>query len=320
MKKIFLVMLSVFCMLQASDQNSSQLEKEIKEKVIILDDAGEHEIAREIISTSMYFGESSVKDSILFWLKLDEKIFNRLDVNIHDGPTLLPPFKVSDENNIVVEDVAVNQMVDTVPIIGLLKGAYDLANDNTLTQKTYNTWKEKVSYLNECSITCIPVEVAKKKIAQYDMLKKSQKKLKLEWRKYLKSVSNKKELDDYIEILKKLNNFKKKIITRRTNYISYSVVSPYLADAQRNIELSNIDEIIGHNEEYLRKAAKLMAKGAYNNILLQANEDVREQFYKVYQKLKETAGDKELEDLKVLQTLMDSSSKAKKTGADLWWQ
>ena len=63
-----------------------------------------------------------------------------------------------------------------------------------------------------------------------------------------------------------------------------------------------------------------MARGSYKDLLLQSHEDVRDQFYHVYSFLKETAGDKEWEDLKVLQTLIDSTSSAKKTGADLWWQ
>ena len=63
-----------------------------------------------------------------------------------------------------------------------------------------------------------------------------------------------------------------------------------------------------------------MGKGAYNDILLESYEDVRDQFYDTLKKLKNTAGDKELEDLKVLQTLTDSSSRQKQNGADKWWE
>ena len=63
-----------------------------------------------------------------------------------------------------------------------------------------------------------------------------------------------------------------------------------------------------------------IAQARAKYILLESNEDVREQFYVIYQKLKDTAGDKEFEDLKVLQTLLDSSSRTKRTGADKWWR
>ncbi len=319
MGKILLASIVLLCTLYASelDTKNSVLDKTIKDKVMILENEGEHETAREIIS--LYMDENNAKNSMQFWLKVDRKLFSGLNQNIKNHLTHLPVIQVSNKNKIDSVDLANETIKQSIPIYGLLKDAYDTVNDNHTIQKAINGRKELSSFLKNYSITCIAPKLVKEKLVEYDVLKESQENLKKQLSIYLKHAS-KKEFNNFIQILKQQNKLKKQIKNSRTNYVSYNVISPYLADVQRYIVLSNTTELIGHDEDYLRNAARLMAKGAYKDILLQANEDTREEFYKVYSMLKETAGDKEWEDLKVLQTLMDSASKAKKTGANLWWE
>jgi len=157
---------------------------------------------------------------------------------------------------------------------------------------------------------------AKDTLKKYNILKESQKKLRKHIEEYILNTS--KTENNILHLLKNQNNFIKSIKKSYVDYISYTLISPYLAYADYHIYLAN-DHWFWHDYDELKKAAQAMANGAYKDILLECNEDVKEQFYDVYQKLKSTASEKELQDLKVLQSLMDNVSNKKKSGIDLWW-
>jgi hypothetical protein len=311
MKKIIISSLLVINLLHG---NNIALDQSIKDKIVILDNEREYQTSRELLND--FITNDNKMDSLKFWLVQDKKILQNLYFS-KNKLTLLR-LKQSKVGEKTAKKYAIENMWSIIPVGGLVKGAYDTYKGQNSYQ-TYNSEKNNyIQYVNSYDISLFDISNAKKILKQFDELKKSQKKLNYILKEYIKE-SDTQEFKKILPLLKEVKNFKNNIKTRRTNFISYTVISPYLADAQRYIILSDLDTI-GHNEEYLKKAAKSMAKGAYKDILLESNEDVRDQFYTVFQKLKNTAGEKEWEDLKVLQTLMDSSSDAKKTGADKWWE
>lgn len=298
-------MLSVIlvCLLQAS----TTLDKSIKNKVEILNNQSEYETSRELLRD--FIDKDNKIDAMNFWISLDERLLNELNNNIRYTITSI---MYNPKNETVY--MAKYFILHAIPVVDLAVDAHDAYNWDTEYQKH----SKSINNLKNEHINLISLNRAKDILEKYNKLKKSQQTLKQLLNKYI-IESNDSEFKSLLPILTNYKSLKNKIKTQRTNFVSYTVVSPYLADAHRYIILSN-DDIVGHNENYLQKAAEQMAKGAYKDILLESNEDVREQFYNVYRLLKDVAGDKELEDLKVLQTLMDSSSRTKQNGADKWWE
>jgi hypothetical protein len=76
---------------------------------------------------------------------------------------------------------------------------------------------------------------------------------------------------------------------------------------------------VSHDEVLLRDAAKVMAKGCSNELLLEVDESVRDQFFHVLKRLKDVAGKSELEELKVVQQIADSLSDKNVKGGGKWW-
>ena len=286
MNKIIILFLILKCLLYGE----TTLDEGIKNKVEILNNQGEYEISRELLRD--FIDEENKIDAMKFWISLDEKLLTELSYNSNNKLTT-----IKKPNN------TLTQVMMTTSILILDK---------------YKEHFKSIINLKNKYITLISINKAKDILAKYDKLKKSQQVLAILLKKYIKE-SNTIEFKQLLPILKSHKNLKNKIKTKRTNFISYTVISPYLADAHRKIILSN-EDIVGHDETYFQEAAKQMAKGAYKNILFESHEDVREQFYNVYRSLKDVAGDKELEDLKVLQTLIESSSTQKQMGADKWWE
>ncbi|MBQ6615686.1 MAG: hypothetical protein IJH67_04885 [Thermoguttaceae bacterium] len=128
-----------------------------------------------------------------------------------------------------------------------------------------------------------------------------------------------KKLSDYSTKVKAL---KKAIKTQRTNYLSYCVVSPYLADSERWIYLANeqAEYTLWPQKESLDKAVKMLSFSCHGQYLYECSEDVRKQFFEVQKKLKSMVSTTVQEELKVLTTLQDSSDPSKKRGADAWWE
>ncbi len=293
----------------------TKLDQDILEKIEILNNDHEYELARELLK-GLDAGDNSTLAVMEYWVILDEKFLNQLSTYKKNKITNLNYDKAICTQS---QNLAEDTMVSQIPILGLAKNSYHFIKGESFTSmgRTYDDNK-KMAKLRNSSPQLFNINEAKKIIKKYDILKKSMEDLKILKSNYMRNCSIK-ELKKAKLLLNQIRNLKTKTKEDRTGFISYTVVSPYLATAEILICIANT-ELIGHNEKFLQEAAKTLAKGAYKDILLQSNEDVRDQFYQVFQYLKETAGDKELEDLKVVQTLVDSASKAKKTGADLWWE
>ena len=288
MNKIIITIAILGCLLYGN----TTLDQNIKNRIEILDNESEYEISRELLSNII--NNDNKIDAMNFWLELDKKILYSLNYNIHTKRTII--------SKTITLSSGLTHLWD------LIAGA--ILGNNTNKKLDLN----KIIYIRSLdqNINLIAPEKVHQTLNIYNELKKSQQIFKMILNNYLKT-SNKTELNTILAILKSYNDLKNKIKKQRTNFVSYSVISPYLAESYRKLSYKD-------GSGYLQESARLMAKGVYNDILLESKEDVRNQFYNVYSLFKRRAGDKELEDLKVLQTLMNSSSKQKQNGADKWWE
>ncbi len=314
MKK-YLSLIVVTCGLLFGDV--AELDQNILTKIEILNQDGEYELARSVLKD--FETDDNTIAIMEKWVELDETLVRKLRENRKSNITRLNynPAICSATN----QGIEVDVVAQILPIADLVKSMYNGYNyvkgDRTdiLAKSGY---KIEMLLLKNNPPELFDLEKAKNIMSQYDIIKKSLMDLNMMMEAYIKSSS----VDAFkasIPLIKKIKNLKQQVKQDRTNFISYAVVSPYLANADRLICISNAENILGHNKSYLRDAAKTLANGAYEDILLESSQDVRDQFLDVYSALKATAGSTEFKDLKVLQTLSNSVSKDKKTGADLWW-
>lgn len=156
----------------------------------------------------------------------------------------------------------------------------------------------------------------------YDTLKKSTETLLSYLNNEILNTEDNKLLKKISDYSVKVKAFKNKIKIQRTNYLSYCVVSPYLADVDRWLYLSNEQKewFLWPQKEALDKAIKVLSFSCHGQHLYECNEDIRKQFFDVQKKLKSMVSSTVYEELKVLTTLIDSSDPSKKRGADAWWE
>lgn len=98
------------------------------------------------------------------------------------------------------------------------------------------------------------------------------------------------------------------------------MISPYLWEVQHRIFLADSDylSLKFKDKKTLDDAVRFLAKSCHKEWLYQASEDVRLQFVDTQKALKQVASKAELEDYKVVTTLLDSLDPSKKRGADAW--
>lgn len=107
----------------------------------------------------------------------------------------------------------------------------------------------------------------------------------------------------------------------RYDYISFDVLSPYLARAEQQIFLAeNMSSLFSsYSPEILQQAVKTLAKTDHQNILFEAAPEVREQFFRVYGLFQNLAkGEIQMEELFIVQKIAD---KLRTQGFTLeeWW-
>ena len=133
----------------------------------------------------------------------------------------------------------------------------------------------------------------------------------------------------YLEMKNRLVAYKKLIKEKRTHFLSYEVVSPYLYEAHcylfagisDSIRASSFNRMYSAEvEEYKREGIKLLAKACHKDWLYSCAQDVRDQFLEVQKFMKENVGDEEMEEFKVVMTLSDCNDPSKPRGADAWWK
>jgi len=307
--KIMLLICIFSSIIFANDSLVKQIEILEKHKHYIL--------SRQKLQENLNQGNS--EKLLKLWMSMDKSLYNKLKqkIKFNKRTIFIPQNKHKKlKTTMIVGGTAIVGGAVTfftgglaapaaIAAVGAASGAALVDNESIDSDKKSG---EQISKL------LVDLQEAQKTIYEYNILKDSQTKLLNELNNLI--LNNQK--NELILLLNKQSNLKKEIKYSYKTYISYTEISPYLAYADYYIYLAD-NHWFGHDNE-LKKSVKAISHGAYKDIILQANEDVRDQFYEVYSKLKEVAGSKEWEDLKVLQTLSNTMSVKKKTGIDLWWQ
>lgn len=122
-----------------------------------------------------------------------------------------------------------------------------------------------------------------------------------------------------------LMTLKEAIRVSRTCFVSYTLVSPFLAETVRlrRIARDNFCQMLFNHQANAEKrldAVSMLALGCHRDILMSCSEDVRIQFCDVVAGLKRISRPVEWEHFKVVTTMLDSYDPAKKCGADAWWE
>jgi hypothetical protein len=107
----------------------------------------------------------------------------------------------------------------------------------------------------------------------------------------------------------------------RYDYISFDVLSPYLARAEQQIFLAeNTSSLFSsYSPEILQQAVRTLAKTDHQNILFEAAPEVREQFFHVYGLFRDLAkGQIQMEELFIVQKLADKLRTQGFT-IEAWW-
>lgn len=128
-------------------------------------------------------------------------------------------------------------------------------------------------------------------------------------------------LDDAIDLKQKQKALAEEISTKRCKFVSYDFLSPALNRSKQLIWLSENAKIlsIGHSMDYLRQAVEFIGQaGGEQDLILEAEGDIRIEFLEVYRLLKGTAGAAEFEELRVLSGLQDKIGSERSVGYKRW--
>lgn len=118
---------------------------------------------------------------------------------------------------------------------------------------------------------------------------------------------------------------KKEIRGARTRFVSYTLVSPFLAETVRLRKIAKDDffrMLFNHRANAGKRldAISMLALACHKDILMSCTEDVRIQFADVVSGLKRMSRPAEWDHFKTVTTLLDSYDPSKKRGADAWWE
>lgn len=208
----------------------------------------------------------------------------------------------------------------------LLKGwAFAILGDGLGAIGGYAVYKDKqralqLEYEQNNPVPLPDMNQIEKKIHKYEILRTSIESCTACTKHNLITASIEKR-DSLIDLLQKIQELKKESTLKRKDFISYDIASPHIARASQLVFIADQANTlsIGHSEEALRQAARVLVQGSYADILQESQDDVKEQFIETFRKIKELAGKAELEELQVLQTLHDKISSESKRGPDRWW-
>lgn len=132
--------------------------------------------------------------------------------------------------------------------------------------------------------------------------------------------------DEALESLRRdLLALKKEIRVARTRFVSYTLVSPFLAETVRLRRIAKdsfLQMLFNHRANAGKRldAISMLALACHNEILMSCTEDVRIQFCDVVSGLKRISRPAEWEHFKTVTTMLDSYDPSKKRGADAWWE
>lgn len=137
------------------------------------------------------------------------------------------------------------------------------------------------------------------------------------------------------ELSQKHQTLVEEVKRTRCDYLSFDVISPYLARTEQLVFISRIDKpevgspltFLPDNSlkklraiETLREAAKIFAYVADKKILFDSHSTIREQFVRVYNKFKETAGPAHFDEFEPIKVIASQLEKEQNLGAERWWR
>ena len=196
--------------------------------------------------------------------------------------------------------------------------------------------QKELSHQKHNAILVLKIEKVRAILYKYDQLKSSLLSMQTILNNHL-LVSTDSEFDRLKEILLKQVTLIEEIKRTRYDYLSFDVISPYLARTKQlvfiskihNPKISSILTLLPEQSlkklrsaEKLREAATVFAGVAVQDIIFDSNSSVREQFRSVYKKFEEAAGQDKFQEFQVIQKIAYKLNYRKKLefGAERWWK
>ena len=322
MRQVLLLVFMVFYLFTPSVSGEPTAISKWIDKAVYLENQGHKGLARDVLMK----GYTEIHHTAILrkWLYLDQKWLNSLKrKNQRDTLCSWRPFEPnkSDTFKAAVKR-CVERYLSASPWSGVVPWPPGLLDAMCLwLYLSENERHAMIKHEEEHPVAILNIHEVRRVLEDYDALKLSQ----LSLAKILEEqiiIATGDDLDEVVEILSDHKAFVSNIISTRCNYVSFNVISPYLARTEQLIFLSEKAHFlsIGSSSEMLNDAAKTLSRAAEENLLMESDETVRGQFLEVYSQLGDIAGDAGLEDLKVLQALVDRLRKEKELGSSRWWK
>ena len=199
-------------------------------------------------------------------------------------------------------------------------------NKDWLTPKEWGSLLKKVSG-SELEVSYerpgLTLEECRRTLERYDLLREHVQKLLDDTEDTLVRGA---PGDEALESLRRdLLVLKKEIRGARTRFVSYTLVSPFLAETVRLRRIAKdsfFQMLLNHRANAGKRldAVSMLAQACHNEILMSCTEDVRIQFCDVVSGLKRISRPAEWEHFKTVTTMLDSYDPSKQRGADAWWE
>lgn len=295
----------------------TQLETEKKvevdsliEKVKSLEKNGDYKNSRIILAKEL--GSKFSHQIVSYWIQSDQKILDSISVKNKSISIFEPNKRSATEYWAIFKEVADSSVCKDPAPVRVGKSSSEYLKEKRLK----NDENKNFDLLTHNKIS--------ETLEIFDVLKFSVSTLQTILD--LTIQQNFKQIDQ--DELSKLNGYKKQtkemkveIKDKHTQFLSYDVVSPYLAAVNQWLYLAKAKGTwFQLNEKAFDIAIKNLSLACHHQKLMECSEEVRLQFFEVQKTLKSMVGKEEFEELKVLTTLQDSNDPSKKRGADAWWE
>ncbi|MCQ2353339.1 MAG: hypothetical protein MJ033_07675 [Victivallaceae bacterium] len=127
----------------------------------------------------------------------------------------------------------------------------------------------------------------------------------------------------FIEISKAIGDLKKSLLKEFSDFISFTILSPYMWRASKKLTIINtkVAKWFKNRDKSIEQMSRMLAKMGHKNWLKWANYDVQCQFVNLQSDIKNTLNKSEYDKLRILTTLADSLDESKKNGGlEMWWK
>ena len=171
-----------------------------------------------------------------------------------------------------------------------------------------------------CPRRIVPEYEARRQLALFDVLKDSLVGMENTLCKLLSHPLSPDACELYRSIKRDVERQKDRVRELRTDYLSYTVMSPRIWEATRNIAMADgmVTTWSDEYDECLEKAAVLLAGSCSNDTLKEAEKDVRAQYLEAVRYLKNEAGETLFSKLKNKTLLTDSADNNQRMGGERW--